>query len=473
MVASRWLVLIALSMLLTSCKFPQQFIPGGEQNSVGQADLAREAAKAAQLAREEAEQAAKAAKAAQAEAETAAVAIRSTQASMMAQAEENRAREELRARTAEPAKPVVESKPEVKPEPKVAEAKVEKVEKTHGGKIKKEVVHNTSKKGVKAGKAPAGSPMMIEVSEPLSPQQKAMAALRDSQGGFDPIQAEEEDANNFAERTVKGKKGTPVAKEVAPPAPKRAPASVPGTTRVLERTGKESKEELEARFKRALHLFESKDEEEYVKMVISEPDGVKRLREVYMQRAGVTDGEQRMLARVIKPFDLKGSSVLLVATKETDDQWIYLPSSKQTRKVVVAEKKGAILGSELRYEDFNPSAIRHSTISLLKSERIEGKNYDVFEVKIPAGTSPYEKAWVWIDPKSEMPIQIEYYNGSEKVKKIEFQDYYKVGTIWRPGKLAIKNLKTNRGTDIEISNVKINNGVTADRLTVEALSKAW
>src|SRR5690606_2775109 len=130
---------------------------------------------------------------------------------------------------------------------------------------------------------------------------------------------------------------------------------------------KETKKQLEARFKKSLRLFESRDEEQYVKLIITEPDGTKKLREIFVQRASAP-GEQRMLARVMKPFDLKGASVLLVATKHADDQWVYRPASKQTRKVVVAEKKGAILGSELRYEDFNPAAIRRSDIDLLKTE---------------------------------------------------------------------------------------------------------
>lgn len=436
MMPLKWFLLVLSTMLLTSCKYVQQFMPS-EQSTVSDANLAREAAKAAQLAQQEAEQAARAAKIAQQEAEQAAVALRSAHASFMAETESRQA-------------PVEE--PVVAPPVKVEKARAAK---------KKPVA---AVKPVPAKKVVKGKTAKSAPTELIPSQQKAISNLKESMlpPTYDPFKTEEDPIVEQA-----------AAKPVVAAAPKRSPASVPGTTRVLAKQNKESKAELEARFKRALRLFESKDEEEYVKMIIHEPDGVKRVREVYIQRIEAVEGEQRMLARVMKPFDLKGSSVLLVATKKTDDQWIYLPSSKQTRKVVVAEKKGAILGSELRYEDFNPSAIRHSSIDLLKTERIEGKNYDVFEVQIPEGTGPYEKAWVWIDPKSEMPIQIEYYTGDEKVKKIEFFDYYKVGAVWRPAKLSIKNFKNNRGTDIEISNVKINSGLTADRLTVEALSKSW
>lgn len=255
-------------------------------------------------------------------------------------------------------------------------------------------------------------------------------------------------------------------------AQKRAPASIPGTTHVIPKMQKQSQAELETRFKRALHLFESRDEEAIVKMTIIEPDGNKSSREIQIQRVGFK-GQQRMLARVVNPPDLKGSSVLVIANEKSENQWIYLPSTKQTRKVVVSEQRGGILGSELRFEDINPSVIRQSNLHLLKTDRIEGKNYDVVETLVPKGSSPFDKALVWIDRLSEMPIQIEYYAGGKKVKTIEFFDYYKAGSVWRPGKLSIKNLQTNRATDIEISDVKINKGIPSDRLSVEALSKRW
>lgn len=255
-------------------------------------------------------------------------------------------------------------------------------------------------------------------------------------------------------------------------APRRAPASIPGSTVLLKKGMKESKEQLRQRFARALRLFESRDERAVVRLDIKESDGTIKRRELVLHRAG-EKGEQRMLARVRAPADLRGSSVLIVATKQAESQWIFLPSSKQTRRIVTGDQKGTILGSELRYEDLNPSVIRRSSINLLRTERIEGKNYDVFEVRIPKGSSPYDRAWVWIDKKSEMPITIEYYVKNTKVKTIEFFDYYKIGSIWRPARLSIKNLVNSRGTEIEISQLAINTGLPLNRLNVENLSRPW
>lgn len=230
---------------------------------------------------------------------------------------------------------------------------------------------------------------------------------------------------------------------------------------------------LKARFEKALKQFDSKDEEAKIKLSIIEPDGSKKTREISIQRVG-GKGEQRVLARILAPSDLKGTGFLSIMTKDTENQWVYLPSSKQTRKVVTGEQKeGGVLGSELRYEDFNPSVVRETEVKLVKTEAAGGKSYDIVEYKIPPGASPYQMAQVWIEKGNDNPYQIDYFVGTEKVKTINFQNYKKIGGISRPAKMVIKNLKNNRGTEIELTSVKINRGISLQSLSVEALAKTW
>ncbi|PWU19134.1 MAG: hypothetical protein C5B49_06210 [Bdellovibrio sp.] len=231
---------------------------------------------------------------------------------------------------------------------------------------------------------------------------------------------------------------------------------------------------LHKRFDQAMKKFESKDEEAVVKLSIQSPDGSAKVRELVVQRAGFGK-EQRMLARIQAPTDLKGTGLLSIVDKSSENQWIYLPSTKQTRKVVMAEQNdaGGVLGSELRYEDFNPSVIRRSEITLMKTETRQGVGYDVFETKIPPGVSPYEKAQVWIDTHREVPVQIDYFSKNAKVKTIFFQDYKSIGAVLRPHKMVIKNLKNQRGTEIEVNSYKINKGLTLHQLSVDSLGRTW
>lgn len=229
----------------------------------------------------------------------------------------------------------------------------------------------------------------------------------------------------------------------------------------------------QARFEKALKKFDANDEEAKVKMSITAPDGSEKTREILIKRVGGAK-EQRMIARIMAPQDLKGTSLLSIITKNEENQWVYFPSSKQTRKIVTGEQgDNGVLGSELRYDDFNPAVIRKANATLLKTETIKGKTYDVFEAKLPPGESPYHKALVWIQNGLDLPLQIEYFVNEEKVKFITFSKYRKVGSVIRPHRVVIKNLKTNKGTEIQLSQFKINRGLTLDRLSVESLAKTW
>lgn len=232
-------------------------------------------------------------------------------------------------------------------------------------------------------------------------------------------------------------------------------------------------ENLEARFQKALKQFQAKDEEAQVKLTIIEADGSQLVREVQLQRAGAAS-EQRLLARIMAPSDLKGMGLLSIVTKDNENQWVYLPSSKQVRKIVGAESSDSgVLGSELRYEDFDPSVIRRTEVKKIKTENLNGKPHDILEARLPKGQSPYERVQIWIQNGLDLPVQIDYYSQGQKVKTLQFQGYKKVGQVLRPHKLVIRNLKNKRGTDIELSQVKINRGLNPQKLSVDSLAKAW
>lgn len=243
---------------------------------------------------------------------------------------------------------------------------------------------------------------------------------------------------------------------------------------VLAAPSKSDSKDHKKRLDVALKQFESKDEEANVKLTIFESDGsVKSTREFVVQRAG-NRIEQRALIRMMAPNDLKGTSLLSIVRKKTEDQWIYLPSSKQTRKIATSEQSEAgILGSELRYEDFNPAVIRRSKIRFVQTENRDNKTYDIFETAIPRGISPYQRARFWIENGQELPVQIDYFIKNDKVKTVQFQDFKKVGELIRPHKVVIKNLRTNKGTTIEMADYKINKGIAMSLLSVESLAKSW
>ena len=73
------------------------------------------------------------------------------------------------------------------------------------------------------------------------------------------------------------------------------------------------------------------------------------------------------LVRMKSPTDLKGTALLNVIEDGEENQWLYLPSTKQVRRIMGNQnKKAGVLGSELTPEDLDITTLKVSKATLLK-----------------------------------------------------------------------------------------------------------
>src|SRR5437588_11278240 len=87
------------------------------------------------------------------------------------------------------------------------------------------------------------------------------------------------------------------------------------------------------------------NERVFLKMIILESDGTKKERELSILRK--SDGGARALIRLSKPSDLKGLSLLTVTNGGKEEQYLYLPSDKKSRRILGSSKRGKFLDSEI------------------------------------------------------------------------------------------------------------------------------
>lgn len=200
-----------------------------------------------------------------------------------------------------------------------------------------------------------------------------------------------------------------------------------------------------------------------IKMKIHEPDGAVKERVLSIKKK--SDKEQKAMVKLISPTDLKGVGLLTVSSgKGEEDQWLYLPSEKRSRRIVGSNKKGRFLDSELNYED-----LRASTYSQFQNKIIENKKdgnqheIAVIESKAkPDSESSYSKIKTWVDISDYKILKSEYYGDDGKLLKImTFNDYKKYKNLWRAQNISVKNVKKNRSTTLELkkfSQKKIDDG---------------
>lgn len=216
----------------------------------------------------------------------------------------------------------------------------------------------------------------------------------------------------------------------------------------------------------------TKDESFVVEMKIIEADGSSKDRQMQIWRISPSKKDHSLMVKMLKPADLKGTALLATLKNDTEDKWIYLPSTKQVRRLTGESSKGGILGSELNAEDFDFNRDSSANSSVKKEIEVKGSKYYLVESDVSASSPNYSKVVSYVSATQFLPIKAECYDKQSKLLKIiDFSDYKKLpGNKFRAGKIKIRNVQNKRGTDIALSDIKLNQGLKSSKFTPKSLS---
>lgn len=222
----------------------------------------------------------------------------------------------------------------------------------------------------------------------------------------------------------------------------------------------------------AKNLF-ARDEQVEVELTNVEPDGEKETRKIELSRLSTKESpqaetKQKIIARIVEPKSLKGTSVLTVTDGETQNRWIYIPSSKQVRRITGGGESAApILGSELSTEDLDLSQINGAKARILSREN----GIVTIESRIVNKDSAYSKCIARFEEKTHLMKSADCADkGGVAFKRISIAGYRQLkDSVSRPTEMKIENLKTKRFTRIVFSDQKLNTGLKASAFTPEAL----
>jgi len=98
------------------------------------------------------------------------------------------------------------------------------------------------------------------------------------------------------------------------------------------------------------------------------------------------------------PADIDGTALLSHARiLDPDDQWLYLPALKRTKRISSVNKSGPFVGSEFAFEDFTALELNKYTYKYLREEEYQGMLSDVIERYPRYQHSGYTRQVSWID----------------------------------------------------------------------------
>jgi len=170
----------------------------------------------------------------------------------------------------------------------------------------------------------------------------------------------------------------------------------------------------------------------------------------------VPDVGEKSLITFLAPADTRDTALLSYSYKDqSDDQWIYLPSMRRTRRIASGNKSGSFVGSEFSYEDISPQQVEKYTYNFLREETVDGADFFVIErFPVDPRSSGYTRQVMWIDQVEYRPFKAENYDRRDALlKTLSFDDYrsYESNgkTFWRPRQMEMTNHQSGKSTLIE------------------------
>ena len=174
----------------------------------------------------------------------------------------------------------------------------------------------------------------------------------------------------------------------------------------------------------------------------------KRALELRILEVISADANDLSIAIFEQPRDVAGTAFLThPRVLESDDQWIYLPALKRTKRISSKNQSGPFMGSEFAYEDMSAPHVDRFTYSLLREEDLEGAPCWVVERRPLYENSGYTRQVMWVDQEEYRQLRIDYFDRKDELlKTLELRGYRQYDQYWRSHEQLMTNHRTGKST---------------------------
>lgn len=174
------------------------------------------------------------------------------------------------------------------------------------------------------------------------------------------------------------------------------------------------------------------------------------------------------------PRDIEGTALLSHAKiLNPDDQWLYLPALKRVKRIASSNKSGPFVGSEFAFEDFTSLELNKFEYRYVGTENCGAYNCDVLERLPRYENSGYSKQIAYVDQDVFQLRKVGFYDRrGDLLKVLELVDYRQYDNgVWRAHKLTMKNVQTNKETDLVYQDYAFNVDLTSKDFVKGRLSR--
>jgi hypothetical protein len=215
-----------------------------------------------------------------------------------------------------------------------------------------------------------------------------------------------------------------------------------------------------------------RDELVLYKMVLVNAKGDRSERSLELRTLEGPDAGDKTLLIFKDPPDVRGTTLLTHENRGgDDDQWLYLPALRRSRRIGSSNKSNSFVGSELAYEDLAPNEVTKHQYKYLREETLDGVPVWVIESAPRFKDSGYSRRELFVRQDNHQMARVNHYDLKGQLFKVgRWDGWWKVmDKWWRARTLRMENVQSGKSTILEVIDVKIGNGFSPADFSARAL----
>ncbi len=218
-----------------------------------------------------------------------------------------------------------------------------------------------------------------------------------------------------------------------------------------------------------------------MKMVLIDKNGSQRVRTIRSYEKDKGEDSQRIMF-FLSPADVKDTAFLTYdydAYEKDDDQWLYLPALRKTKRIASSDKSGSFMGSDFNYSDMTRKNLDAYDFKLLKEDEVRGTKVWLIEAlpktRKEIEESGYTKSIAFVRQDNFVLVRaVHWVNEGNRLKYLDVSRLEQIDGIWTVLEMSMTTKKgqaTLHKTEISFDNVKYNQDLSEQMFTIRRLEK--
>ena len=221
-----------------------------------------------------------------------------------------------------------------------------------------------------------------------------------------------------------------------------------------------------------------------MKMILIDKKNQERVRKIAKFTKDKGEDKYRLMF-FVHPADVKDTAFLTYdydASDKDDDQWLYLPALRKSKRIATTDKSGSFMGSDLNYSDMTSIDLEDYDFTFYE----KGKEGEVRDKKvwviwsIPRSKdvideTGYEKSLLFVQQDIDMVVRaIRWDKDGGYLKYVDLRKVERIDGIWVATDTLVTKKKgktTVHKTILTLDNVKYNENLDFDMFTIRRMEK--